>query len=58
MKYLVDIMDENCVMLGSDCPFPLGEENPGELILKTYPDDKNKCAKLLNQNAREFFKIN
>ena len=57
LKYLVDIMDENCVMLGSDSPFPLGEEKPGELILKTYPNDFDKCEKLLNSNARRFFKI-
>jgi hypothetical protein len=23
-------------MLGSDCSFPLGEDKPGELILKTF----------------------
>jgi aminocarboxymuconate-semialdehyde decarboxylase len=50
-------MDENCVMLGSDSPFPLGEEKPGELILKTYPNDIDKCEKLLSANARRFFKI-
>ncbi len=50
-------MDENCVMLGSDYPFPLGEEKPGELILKTYENSFDKCQKLLNSNARRFFKI-
>lgn len=57
LKYLVDTMSENCVMLGSDCPFPLGEDKPGELILQTYHDDREKCIKLLNSNAREFFKL-
>jgi aminocarboxymuconate-semialdehyde decarboxylase len=57
LKYLVEIMDENCVMLGSDYPFPLGEEKPGELIIKAYPNDLDKCQKLLNINARRFFKI-
>jgi len=57
LKYLVEIMDENCVMLGSDCPFPLGEDKPGELIMKTFDSDLDKCKKLLNSNARRFFKI-
>jgi aminocarboxymuconate-semialdehyde decarboxylase len=57
LKYLVEIMDENCVMLGSDSPFPLGEEKPGELIIKTFDNDLDKCQKLLNSNARRFFKI-
>jgi aminocarboxymuconate-semialdehyde decarboxylase len=57
LKYLVEIMDENCVMLGSDCPFPLGEDKPGELIMKTFDNDLDKCKKLLNSNARRFFKI-
>lgn len=44
-------------MLGSDCPFPLGENNPGELILETYAHDPEICEKLLNGNAKRFFKI-
>lgn len=57
LKYLVEIMNEDCVMLGSDAPFPLGENEPGELILKTFNDDLDKCKKLLNCNAKRFFKI-
>ena len=50
-------MNEDCIMLGSDCPFPLGESKPGELILKTFDTDLDKCRKLLNSNAKRFFKI-
>ena len=57
LKYLVETMSENCVMLGSDCPFPLGEDKPGELILKTFDNDLEKCEKLLNSNAKRFFKL-
>jgi aminocarboxymuconate-semialdehyde decarboxylase len=57
LKFLVETMGENCIMLGSDCPFPLGEDKPGELIVKTFDDDLEKCEKLLNTNARSFFKI-
>lgn len=57
LKYLVDIIGENNVMLGSDSPFPLGEEYPGELIRQTYSHDLDKCEKLLSSNARQFFKL-
>jgi len=57
LKYLVDTIGEHCIMLGSDAPFPLGEEHPGELILQTYSDDLDKCEKMLHSNARRFFKI-
>jgi aminocarboxymuconate-semialdehyde decarboxylase len=53
----VEVMNEDCVMLGSDCPFPLGEDKPGELIVKTFNNDLDTCAKLLNKNAKRFFKI-
>lgn len=57
LKYLVEIMNENCVMLGSDCPFPLGEDQPGELILRTFEKHPDLCEKLLSRNAKHFFKI-
>jgi aminocarboxymuconate-semialdehyde decarboxylase len=57
LKFLVEVIGEDCISLGSDYPFPLGEERPGELILQTYSDDHEKCDKLLNKNARRFFKL-
>ena len=30
--YLVDVMGTDSVLLGTDYPFPLGEEHPGEVI--------------------------
>ena len=57
LKFLVGTMNEDCIMLGSDFPFPLGESKPGELILKTFDNDLDKCKKLLSNNARHFFKI-
>ena len=44
-------------MLGTDAPFPLGEDKPGELIIKTFSNDIDICKKLLETNARRFFKI-
>jgi len=32
LKYLLDVMGEDRVMLGSDYPFPLGEQRPGSAI--------------------------
>jgi aminocarboxymuconate-semialdehyde decarboxylase len=32
LKYLLDVMGEGRVMLGSDYPFPLGEQRPGSVI--------------------------
>jgi len=32
LKFLVDTMGEDKICLGSDYPFPLGEDNPGKLI--------------------------
>ena len=31
-SYLYDLVGENCIALGSDYPFPLGEHAPGKLI--------------------------
>jgi aminocarboxymuconate-semialdehyde decarboxylase len=32
MKFLIDVMGEDRICLGSDYPFPLGEHHPGKLI--------------------------
>jgi aminocarboxymuconate-semialdehyde decarboxylase len=32
LRYLVDVMGDDAVLLGTDYPFPLGEEHPGEVI--------------------------
>jgi aminocarboxymuconate-semialdehyde decarboxylase len=34
MEYLVEVMGEDNICLGSDYPFPLGEHHPGKLIEK------------------------
>ena len=50
LKYLVDLMGEDKITLGSDYPFPLGEHKPGELI-KSLGFDKTVEEKLLGTNA-------
>ncbi len=54
MKYLIDLIGEDKIVMGSDYPFPLGEHEPGGLIesiedLNDYVKDK-----LLWKNAIDF----
>ena len=54
MKYVIDLIGEDKIVMGSDYPFPLGEHEPGKLIesirdLNTYVKDK-----LLWKNAVDF----
>jgi len=53
LKFLVDTMGSDHVMLGSDYPFPLGEEHVGTLIRKSNLPPNVK-TKLLSKNARLF----
>ncbi len=50
LNYLVDLMGEDKITLGSDYPFPLGEHKPGELI-KTSGFNQSIEQKLLGTNA-------
>jgi aminocarboxymuconate-semialdehyde decarboxylase len=53
LKYLVETMGPERVMLGSDYPFPLGEHQVGELIRSTDLPQPAK-SQLLGENAVEF----
>ncbi|MFD3592417.1 amidohydrolase family protein [Nocardia sp. NPDC058640] len=54
LRLLVDVMSAERVMLGSDHPFPLGEENIGALVRESTltPDEQ---AAVLGGNAIRFF---
>ena len=56
LKYIVDLIGEEKVLLGSDYPFPLGESEPGKLIKSAkFPDPvKNK---LLGGNALDWLNL-
>ena len=56
LQFLVETMGENRVMLGSDYPFPLGEERVGSLIRQTNLK-KDVKAKLLSRNATRFLAL-
>ncbi len=53
LSFLVQIMGKDRVMLGSDYPFPLGEERVGSLIRKSDLPPHVKSA-LLSSNAKRF----
>jgi aminocarboxymuconate-semialdehyde decarboxylase len=56
LQFLVETMGAGQVMLGSDYPFPLGEERVGTLIRQSnLPQDAK--IKLLSGNAMRFLRI-
>jgi aminocarboxymuconate-semialdehyde decarboxylase len=56
LQFLVGTMGADQVMLGSDYPFPLGEERVGSLIRQSNLPQHTK-AKLLSGNAARFLAI-
>lgn len=56
LKYIVDLIGEDKVSLGSDYPFPLGESEPGKLINSSGFSDKVK-SKLLSENALNWLSL-
>ncbi len=56
LQLLMQTMGEDQVMLGSDYPFPLGEERVGKLIRESAISGQAK-QKLLGTNAEKFFGI-
>jgi aminocarboxymuconate-semialdehyde decarboxylase len=56
MDYLIDVMGEDKICLGSDYPFPLGEQHPGKLV-KKMDLDKRVTKKIFYKNAEEWLGI-
>ncbi|XP_072179511.1 2-amino-3-carboxymuconate-6-semialdehyde decarboxylase-like isoform X1 [Diadema setosum] len=54
LKYLVETIGEDRVLLGSDYPFPLGEHHPGKLIDSVESFSSELKDSLLAGNALEF----
>jgi aminocarboxymuconate-semialdehyde decarboxylase len=52
-KFLLEAVGENKICLGSDYPFPLGEQRPGELIEQMNLNSKMK-EKLFASNALDW----
>jgi aminocarboxymuconate-semialdehyde decarboxylase len=55
LAFLVKVMGEDRVMLGSDYPFPLGEQQVGNLIHSQEALPAPTREKLLHANATAFF---
>ncbi len=58
LKQIVKLFGENSVILGSDYPFPLGEEQPGRLIENETSFSNDLKEKLLFRNALQWLGIN
>ena len=53
LQYIVEVMGENTICMGSDYPFPLGEHHPGKLI-EEMPFNSALKEKLLHKNAMQW----
>src|SRR5882762_8331501 len=56
LQFLVCTMSAERVLLGSDYPFPLGEEHVGALIRESHLSGRAK-AQLLGGNAKQFLRL-
>jgi len=57
LRFLVDQHGADRIALGSDYPFPLGEERPGSLIMSTDEFDADQKRMLLGGTAEEFLAL-
>jgi aminocarboxymuconate-semialdehyde decarboxylase len=57
LSLLVRVMGHENVMLGSDAPFPLGEEHIGSLVQAHEGLSEAQKSDICEHNARRFFKI-
>ena len=57
LNYVIDLLGEDKIVLGSDYPFPLGEAVPGKMIESSQFRDSTKRA-LLSDNALTWLGIN
>ena len=56
LRYMLDLMGAGSIALGSDYPFPLGEDRPGELIESLGLDEATR-ARLLHGTALEWLNL-
>ena len=56
LQYMIDLFGADCIALGSDYPFPLGEENPGEMI-KNMKLEKNTVSALYADTALKWLNL-
>jgi aminocarboxymuconate-semialdehyde decarboxylase len=56
LRYMIRLMGENSIALGSDYPFPLGEDHPGSMI-ESMQLDSPVQARLLHGTALEWLNL-
>ncbi len=56
LEYIVELMGANRIAMGTDYPFPLGEQEPGALI-RSMPFPDNVKEQLLGLTAMEWLKM-
>ena len=57
LEYLIRVIGEDMITMGSDYPFPLGEHRPGNLIESMFELNKVQKEKLLWKNAVNFLGV-
>ncbi len=57
LRLLTEVMGDERVMLGSDYPFPLGEQHVGALVRSSQHLPETSKARVLGENAACFFGI-
>ena len=57
LRLLVGTMGAERVLLGTDAPFPLGEQQPGTLVEATFADDAVTRDLILSGNAQRMFAV-
>jgi len=58
LRYLISMMDERRIAMGSDYPFPLGEARAGAMIDSMYDLTYRSKQRLLAGTAIEFLGLN
>eukprot|EP01118_Nematostelium_gracile_P018296 TRINITY_DN8092_c0_g1_i1.p1 TRINITY_DN8092_c0_g1~~TRINITY_DN8092_c0_g1_i1.p1 ORF type:complete len:369 (-),score=79.03 TRINITY_DN8092_c0_g1_i1:47-1114(-) len=57
LKFVMELLGPDKIILGSDYPFPLGEQHPGELVLNSTSVCEDHKKMILSENALEFLGI-
>jgi aminocarboxymuconate-semialdehyde decarboxylase len=57
LRLLVETMGAERVLLGTDAPFPLGEQEPGALVDTAFADDAGTRERVLAGNAQRVFAL-
>lgn len=55
LRYLVSVMGDDRVMLGTDYPYPLGEQQMGALVRGATSLSSQEKTRILGENAAHFF---